>query len=58
MSNFFKVMTIVLIVAFFDQFYMLNQYGNISRETAFLTLCLLLMSVYYVFFSKEKKAIS
>lgn len=58
MGTLFKFMSIILIIAFIDQLYMLNQYGNISRETAFLTVCLMLMNIYYGFFSKKKRMIS
>lgn len=54
MSYLFKFMSVILIIAFSDQLYMLNQYGNISRETVFVTFCLMIMSINYGFFSKKK----
>lgn len=58
MSQLFKFMSIILIIAFIDQLYMFNQYGNISKETTFLTFCLMLMSIYYGFFSEKKRMIN
>lgn len=58
MSYLFKFMSVILIIAFIDQLYMLNQYGNISRETVFFTFCLMLMSINYVFLVRRKQHVS
>lgn len=56
MRYLFKFMSVISIIAFSDQLYMLNQYGNISKETIFLTFCLMIMCINYGFFSKKKTA--
>lgn len=54
MKNLFQIMSIILIIAFVDQIYMIQEFGNISKETLFITFCLLLASIKFGFFNKRK----
>lgn len=54
MEKVFKIMTAGLVIALIDQIYMLNRYSNISKETIFVTFCLMLLNVYFAFFDDKK----
>ncbi len=54
MEKVFIVMAAGLVIALIDQIYMLNRYSNISKETIFVTFCLMLLNVYFAFFDDKK----
>lgn len=54
MKKLFKILSIILIIAFVDQIYMIQKFGNISKETLFITFCLLLASIKFGFFDERK----
>lgn len=54
MEKVFKIMTAGLVLVLIDQIYMLNRYSNISKETIFVTFCLMLLNVYFAFFDDKK----
>ncbi|MDO5026673.1 MAG: hypothetical protein Q4E50_02455 [Tissierellia bacterium] len=53
MKKLFQILTTILIIVFVDQIYMIKEYGNISKETVFVTFCLLLASIKFVFFDNK-----
>lgn len=54
MEKVFKIMAAGLVLALIDQIFMISKYSNISKETVFVTFCLMLLNVYFVFFDDKK----
>lgn len=54
MEKVFIVMAAGLVIALIDQIYMLNRYSNISKETIFVTFCLMFLSLHFSLFDEKK----
>ena len=54
MEKVFKIMTAGLVLVLIDQIFMISKYSNISKETVFVTFCLMLLNVYFAFFDDKK----
>ena len=54
MEKVFKIMAAGLVLALIDQIFMISKYSNISKETVFVTFCLMLLNVYFAFFDDKK----
>lgn len=55
MEKVFKIMTFGLVIALIDQIFMMHKYSNISKETIFVTFCLMLLNGYFAFFDDKKQ---
>lgn len=47
MEKVFKIMTAGLVLVLIDQIFMISKYSNISKETVFVTFCLMLLSLHF-----------
>lgn len=54
MEKVFKIMTAGLVLVLIDQIFMISKYSNISKETVFVTFCLMFLSLHFSLFDEKK----